>query len=76
MTFNEQQKAIADAIALFPAEFGLRAFPGLVFRISKAASYVSGNEVMLYTVIREGDHWNDFLKGTVAEMRSQVRPLA
>ena len=65
-TDNER---IAQAIAEFPETFGLRGFPGKRFSLSQRSSYVSGGEVMLYTVTSEG---LDFTKGTPAEIRAEV----
>lgn len=64
--------SIAGAIATFPPTFGLRGFPGLVFRISESASYVSGDTIMLYTQVSRDGQWLDFAKGTIAELRSQI----
>lgn len=69
MTEYEQIEAAA---AEFPETFGLKAFPGKVFRISLAASYVSGGQVLLYTAIQDGDRWESFAKGTPAELRAQI----
>lgn len=66
---------IRDAVARFPSTFGLRGFPGDVFRISPTSSYVSGGGVMLYTQRRDDGHWLDFSKGTEAELRREVVPL-
>lgn len=72
-TWEEQRAAVLAAKALFPAMFGLHAFPGDVFRISGASSYVSGCNVMLYTEIRRADGtWASFAKGTVRELRGEV----
>jgi len=74
MTYDEQKTAVADAIKMFPGEFGLRAFPGDVFRVSERNSFWSDHEqaVMLYTEIQKGDKWLDFAKGTIAELRREV----
>ena len=74
---------IKEAIATFPATFGLRAYPGRVFSISESASYLGGgggDVIMLYTTIRTVGHtgtfvWLDFCKGTVEELRAQVVSL-
>ena len=70
----DETRAIADAAAQFPETFGLRAFPGERFRISPRASYMSGEKVVLYTQVRQGEAWVDFAKGTPAEIRAQVTP--
>lgn len=73
-TISDNAK-IHDAIARFPPTFGLRGFPGDVFRLSPTSSYVSGGSVMLYTQRKEGDHWLDFSKGTEPELRGEIVPL-
>jgi hypothetical protein len=60
---------IAQAIAEFPEAFGLRGFPGQRFGLSHRSSYVSGGEVVLYTVTAGG---KDFAKGSPAEIRAEV----
>jgi hypothetical protein len=67
---------IRNAIARFPSTFGLRGFPGGVFRISPTSSYVSGERVMLYTERKDNGAWLDFSKGTESELRSEVTSLA
>jgi hypothetical protein len=70
--YNQQQKMIGDAIALFPSTFGLKAFSG-TFRISQRSSYVNdSNVVMLYTQIEKDGQWLDFAKGTIEELRAAV----
>lgn len=64
---------IRTAIARFPATFGLRGFPGDVFRLSPTSSYIADNKrVMLYTQRKDGNKWLDFAKGTESELRGQV----
>ena len=63
---------IRAAIAKFPSTFGMRGFPGDVFRISPTSSYVSGGRVLLYTQRKDGNQWLDFAKGTESELRSEV----
>jgi hypothetical protein len=70
-TMSSAEK-IRAAIAKFPATFGLRGFPGKVFRISPTSSYVSGERVMLYTERKDNGGWQDFSKGTEAELRREV----
>ena len=68
--YQEQQGLIDAAIAEFPSEFGLRAFPGKRFYISRGASYWSDNGgPMLYTYTAEG---LAFAKGTVEELKREV----
>lgn len=80
--------AVKAAIALFPATFGLRAYPEQTFRVAERASFVSRGEVVLYTqrlVTRDAylatygnepkspEHlWLDFAKGSVADLQAQV----
>ena len=66
---------ICYAVARFPPTFGLRGFPGDMFRLSPMSSYISGGNVMLYTQRKEGDHWLDFSKGTEPELRGEIVPL-
>ena len=72
LSIQEEQKVVADAVAKFPEEFGLRAFPGKRFKILRQQSYVSEGVVMLYTGIRTGDRWECFCKGTVEELQMEV----
>ena len=81
--FNPEdgRRLIAEAIATFPETFKLRAYPGFTFRISPSSSYVNDSgKVQLYTQILVGDDsaggvakWLDFAKGTIAELRAEVR---
>jgi hypothetical protein len=74
----EHQKLIDVATATFPETFGLRAFPGKTFRISKGASYVVDEpqlRVVLYVyVLGDDGRWLAFAKGTPEELRPEVRP--
>lgn len=64
------------AIAKFPSTFGLRAFPGETFRLSRSASYMSGPTPMLYTErLCEDGTWRDFAKGTTEELLRNVVTL-
>ena len=68
--------AITSVIARFPTQFGLRAFPGDRFRISRRSSFVDDSgHVKLYTQRLVNGEWLDFAKGTEAELRKQVVPL-
>lgn len=73
MNYNDERQMILDEMAQFPARFGLRGFPGEVFRFSAQASYVSDGVIQLYTQRLVNGRWLDFAKGTPAEMREQVR---
>ena len=74
MTIEEELKLVADAAAMFPAEFGLRGFPGKKFRVNLNNSYVSTGTatVQLYTDIWVCDRWLDFAKGTIEELTKEV----
>jgi hypothetical protein len=66
---------IWDAAESFPATFGLRGFPGDTFRIGLESSYINDYDgVTLYTqrYNRELDQWQDFAKGSLAEIRAQM----
>lgn len=77
MEWQEQQQAVRNAIAAFPREFGLRAFPGKVFMIDPAASYYSGAYgIMLYTAVKlQNGNWASFAKGTPRELRQNMVKL-
>jgi hypothetical protein len=75
---NQQQKTerevVMEAASKFPPQFGMRAFPGKVFRISIVASYITEGRVMLYTAVKTGeDKWECFCKGTVMELELEAR---
>lgn len=86
LTFEQELAAVAAADAKFPAEFGLRGYPGKTFRVSPTASYYSigldrrgGNKspagVQVYTQIEHASgEWLDFAKGTVAELLRELAP--
>lgn len=67
-------KAAETVINSFPAEFGLRAFPGRKFSIRRAACYISNGVLTLYTDIWNEDNqkWLSFAKGTEQELRKEV----
>jgi hypothetical protein len=75
--FTEQRYRVEMAAAMFPQRFGLRAFPGETFRISLQCSYVNdAGDVQLYTerdtTIEGACRWQQFCKGSIAELRSQL----
>lgn len=76
MTRTEEQAIIAQAVAEFPPEFGLRAFPGKRFKIVEGASYYSNGPVLYtYVLQTEGEwkgEWFAFAKGTPGELRAQM----
>jgi len=71
---------VKEAMNQFPAEFGLKAFPGRKFRISEQKSYVGDypapGTMNLYTqgLMPDGT-WMDFCKCTPAELQSQMVEL-
>lgn len=74
MTRDQELQTVHAAAAEFPATFGLKAFPGRVFRISTAASYCTiGGDVQLYTQALSDDGWLDFAKASPAELRKQIK---
>ena len=87
VTYTEEQALIKVEAAKFPEEFGLRAFPDDIFRVSVSASYYTqgfdndyGKQapgVLLYTQILQpdGKSWEDFAKGTTSELLVQVVEL-
>jgi hypothetical protein len=73
MNWNQQQEMISAVIEKFPQVFGLRAFPGDEFTISRAASYVDDSgAIQLYTYVKRGDKWLSFARGTPAELLAEI----
>jgi len=69
-------EALEKEIASFPENFGLRAFPGKIFRVSKEASYVSEGRIELYVFVRApGEEWLAWGKGSPEELRSELTEL-
>jgi hypothetical protein len=65
-----ERDLIQAAVARFPATFGLKAFPGEVFHIREAQSFLDGQgRVMLYLYTSKGQA---FCKGTEAELRKAL----
>jgi len=62
------------AINKFPKTFGLRAFPGEVFRISPGASFVNvaNDEVVFYVFRKTNTGWAGFSKGSIVELRREL----
>lgn len=72
---KEAKDAVANAIARFPKEFGLRAWPGARFQLGTRESYVSRGIVLLYTQKKQQDgSFSDFCKGTEEELRREITP--
>ena len=72
----EHHKEIRSVVRRFPAEFGLRAFPGERFRINLSDCYVSQGKVILYAAVRRGERWEAFCKGDVEEILREVVPIS
>lgn len=76
LTMNNNDPKMIHALAQFPGEFALVGFPGDVFRVCPGASFMRGNIPILYTQrLGASGEWIDFAKGTVDELRDQVRLL-
>jgi len=75
-TWEEDVKAVRDAIAKFPAQFHLRGDQASIFRISETSSYVNDSgEVMLYSEILKDGKWLSYAKGTSAELLAAIIPI-
>ena len=75
MTYQETLETVAAAAATFPAEFGLRAFPGKRFRANAGNSYYSEEYgVLIYTDILRDGVWSAFCKGSPDELRREITP--
>jgi len=72
MTFEQERKAIKDAISHFPKYFGLVGSER-THRISEEKSYFSGSTLYLYTQVDINGEWLDYAKGTEAELKSAMR---
>lgn len=82
--FDEKEIEVYEQVkSTFPAEFGLRAFPGKRFRLSDSASYFNGGigeyteQTLVLYVERHtgGDDWRDFVKGSAEELRANITAL-
>lgn len=67
-------KALKEAIATFPATFGLRAFGGDTFRVSRRASYTSDEGPVIYVEVLRRGEWFDFAKGAPATLHRELVP--
>ncbi len=81
MTWQEEQDVIKAAASEFPETFGMRAWPGEIFRINERSSYVqrftNGKEVIQLVTQRlttvDGQHkWLDFGKGQPGEIKVEL----
>lgn len=70
------QEKLDEAIKQFPETFGMRGFPGKVFRVSHNKSYIScnplPNTILIYTQVQAGNEWLDFAKGTPGEIEREI----
>lgn len=73
--YEIEQDRIEEAVARFPEKFGLRAFPGKVFRVSQSCTYVNNDVVYVYVSVEQDGISTPFAKGTVPEMLAEVVPL-
>jgi hypothetical protein len=76
-SYAEHKAMLTAEIAKFPALFGLAAFPGELFRVSRTASYFRNMEASvptLYTERLTAHGWSDHAKGTPSEVRQQMTP--
>jgi hypothetical protein len=66
-------KAVADAVAKFPAEFGLTAFPSKTFRIDPRSSYFSLSKgVQVVVQVKNEGEWMDFTRDDADAVQRQV----
>ena len=64
-------KQVAAVLPQFPETFGLKAFPGDVFRINPDKSFSTyGGSPQLVLVVQRGEFWNDFSRCSPAELES------
>jgi hypothetical protein len=81
---EEQSAAIDAAMAKFPAEFGLKAFPGKRFSIHREASlwdsglyhgkpdHEPGPLFYVFIYAEDTGRWEAFAKATPAELRRNI----
>jgi hypothetical protein len=74
MTHSQyEHDLIRDTAANFPRTFGLRAWPGALFRISTLDSFVNyEGQVTLYTETERDGRWYSFAKCTPEELRREI----
>lgn len=78
----QNDEMVKAAAAEFPATFGLRAYPGRLFRIEQGASFVSQGVVLLYVYAKRDEsidgipspQWLAFCKGTGPELAREIVP--
>jgi len=70
LSYKQQEALVAEAIKGFPASFGLKAFRGQVFTISKASSYYSSKGGVQLVLLTETGQ--DFLRTNPQELKGCV----
>lgn len=56
----------------FPAEFGLRAFPGRRFRVNRTNSYLVGVQWTVYVDTYHEGEWVAFAKGSAVDLKAEM----
>ena len=72
MTFSEEQAAVKAAAATFPAQFTLRAFPGVQLYVNVPASFYSDYAGGVQLVMTRVDGQGDFGRDTPEAIRAQM----
>lgn len=76
LSWADRKKAVDEAVARYPGEFGLRAYPGDRFRLERRDSYwtdLDGGGPMLYThILNKDGKWRSFCKGTERELKREM----
>ncbi len=73
LSYEEQQALVAAEVAKFPGTFGMRGYPGKLFKVCPADSYYSEvYGVLLYVHVQNPDGWCAFAKGDPEELQSQI----
>lgn len=73
MEARAQEQAVQKAAFEFPAEFGLREFPGDRFKVLVRESYVnSAGFVVLYLGLKKTTGWMPFMKARPAQIAREV----
>lgn len=78
MSWDEREAAVDGAFGAVPANFGLKGFPGDVFHINRASSYVDvGGVIQLYIYTGTGKGVGSaFCKATPAELQEQITEIS
>lgn len=70
-----QSKEITAVIQSFPATFGLRAFPGKLFKIAVDYCYHNGESIQIVTEVEStGGKWLHFSRSDADELRRNIIP--